>query len=106
MIPPFLKTKLHQITVIIDRAEYIKKMDTFGSVDPYIIVKFGGSSIKTEVVKNNISPTWRTVLKLPLTLPTVNETIQILLMDHDIAKKHEIIGSCYVSIQDILEKKY
>lgn len=63
-MPPYLETTLYQITVTIDRGQSIKKMDTWGTVDPYIIVKFGAITMKTPYKSNTQNPTWQSVIKV------------------------------------------
>ena len=58
MMPPFLDTKLHQLNITLDRGEGIKKMDTWGSVDCYVKLKFGAVTMKSKVINNTQKPTW------------------------------------------------
>lgn len=58
MFPPQVKLKGHQIIINVFKGESIKKMDTIGSVDPYIQFKFLGAKHQTKVIKRNQNPIW------------------------------------------------
>ena len=58
-----------QVTITLVRARGLKKMDTFGSADPYVVLRCGRGSKaqctrlgkeqhRTEIVKNSRAPTW------------------------------------------------
>lgn len=58
MFPPQVKLKGHQVIVTVFKGEQLKKMDTIGSVDPYVQIRYGDLKQKTKVVKNNQNPVW------------------------------------------------
>ena len=56
---PQIQTKPFQIRIQLIRGEKLAKMDSIGgSIDSYLIVRFGNVSYKTEVIKNNLNPIW------------------------------------------------
>lgn len=56
---PEVQTKTFQIRIGLLKGENFVKMDNFGgSIDSYIVFKFGSSSFKTEAIKNNQNPFW------------------------------------------------
>jgi len=56
---PQIQTKPFQIKIQLIKGEKLVKMDSIGgSIDAYIVVRFGAVSFKSEVIKNNINPFW------------------------------------------------
>jgi Ca2+-dependent lipid-binding protein len=56
------------------RAEDLPKMDTFGTCDAYVQVKFSGNpEIKTEIIKNTFTPVWNEQLNIPGFFTLFNE---------------------------------
>lgn len=56
---PQIQTKCFQIKIQLIKGENLVKMDNMlGSIDSYLLFRFGSSFFKTEVVKNTINPFW------------------------------------------------
>lgn len=58
LLPPFLNMEMNQMTIVLTRAQNIKKMDKFGKVDPFVKVKFGLVEFKTKHCKDTYDPIW------------------------------------------------
>ena len=58
-MPPQLQTKGYQMKIELLRAENLIKMDNWGgSIDAFLIIKFGHIEFKTEIIKDNRNPVW------------------------------------------------
>lgn len=56
---PQIQTKTFQIKIQLIKGENFVKMDNFGgSIDSYLLFRFGGSFFKTDVIKNTVNPFW------------------------------------------------
>lgn len=50
-MPSTIKKNFKQINISIFQGQKFPKMDTFGIIDPYLIINRKNSALKTEVVK-------------------------------------------------------
>lgn len=57
------------------RGENLPKMDSMGSVDPLVEIKFGTAVNRTSTIKGNYSPQWLEEVQLPVILPTVADIL-------------------------------
>jgi len=56
---PQIETKCYQIRIQLIKGENLVKMDNIGgSIDSYLLFRFGGISYKTEAIKNTTTPFW------------------------------------------------
>jgi hypothetical protein len=82
--PPEIPAEEYELVVDIVRGQGIPKMDKIGSCDPYIIVHFAGSQLRTEIKKDTLVPVWGEKLCLPITMPSLVDLIRIELWDNDV----------------------
>jgi Ca2+-dependent lipid-binding protein len=54
-----------------------------GKCDGYVIVKFEGADLKTEVKKNTYTPDWLEKMSIPVVLPTMADVITLQVNDWD-----------------------
>ena len=79
-------------------------MDTFGTIDAYVITKFGGKEMKTTAVTAKsdvaaIEQEWW----LPIQWPLSSDRLVIKCFDED-KVMDEIVGSMYFSVKDLVAK--
>ena len=56
---PQIQTKCFQIRIQLIKGQNLVKMDNMGgSIDSYLLFRFGGISYQTEPIKNTINPFW------------------------------------------------
>ncbi len=102
--------------ILLIKGEKLKKMDKFGTCDPVLKIEYAGIKIQSTVIKKEQNPHWNEEilvisifcyikLQIPVSIPTVNETITLKLYDWEAAGSDEIMGSCSFKIQDILDGK-
>jgi len=77
------------------RGEGLEDKDKIGKSDPYLKIEFGGKSVRTKTIKNNLSPQWNETFTFEL--PKGKETeIKLKVMDDDIGFD-DTIGCATVS---------
>jgi len=57
-MPPQIHTKGWQLKIGLLKGENLIKLDSWGSIDSYLVISFGNVEYKTEVIKDNINPIW------------------------------------------------
>eukprot|EP01129_Flabellula_baltica_P011560 TRINITY_DN5091_c0_g1_i1.p1 TRINITY_DN5091_c0_g1~~TRINITY_DN5091_c0_g1_i1.p1 ORF type:complete len:1232 (-),score=264.76 TRINITY_DN5091_c0_g1_i1:19-3714(-) len=100
LLPPHIQTQEYQLAVNVYRAENLPHMDLIGSSDPFVRVQFGGASIKTKVVVNNVNPEWNTQLLIPFTMPTMANTIRFEVKDQDV-DSDDFISIFNIKLDDV-----
>uniref|UniRef100_A0A3Q4BF82 Copine-3 n=1 Tax=Mola mola TaxID=94237 RepID=A0A3Q4BF82_MOLML len=90
-------------------ARKLDKKDTFGKSDPFLEISKKGDDGKwklvhrTEVVKNNLSPTWK---KFTVPLQTfcssdLDRPLKVDCSDHDSDGSHDLIGSFTTTVNEL-----
>jgi len=71
------------------------------SSDPFVEFTQGGVSVgKSEIVENNLNPTWKPImLKL-----APKGVVRITCMDYDMLSRDDLIGEAIVSVKELLTK--
>lgn len=93
------------------RCTQLKNMDRFSKSDPFLRISKiveGGSVIpicKTEVVMNNLNPTWKQICLTTQQLGSKDNPLVIECLDFEDSGKHELIGKLQKSVAD-LEKLF
>ncbi|KAL4446514.1 hypothetical protein ABPG74_001255 [Tetrahymena malaccensis] len=103
MLPPQLQQKPGQIVFKLFKAEALKKMDTFYSIDAYVVLECGGFSLKSDTVMDNKNPTWFKEMWVPLFQPTVNQNLTLKLWDYDRGSDDELVGCCNFNLKQIID---
>ena len=89
-----------QLTAI--GANLTKDMDTFGSQDPYCVIKIGDKVLKTEVdEKTGKTPKWNKQFEIEY---MQEKTLEILIMDDD-PGSDDLIGKTILQLGDYLKDK-
>ncbi|KAL5701490.1 Protein BONZAI 3 [Ranunculus cassubicifolius] len=89
------------------RCTHLKNMDMFSKSDPFLRISKiieGGSVIpicKTEVVMNNLNPTWKQVCLTTQQCGSKDTPLVIECFDFDESGNHELIGKLQKSVADI-----
>ncbi|CAH2224237.1 extended synaptotagmin-1 [Pelobates cultripes] len=97
------------IRVFVLEAENLIAKDNFmggmikGKSDPYTVIRAGGKSVRTKVVKENLNPRWDQAFEILVTdIP--GQDIEFNVFDKDV-DADDSLGSCKVSVKDVLKKK-
>ncbi|GAB1601873.1 copine-3-like isoform X2 [Argonauta hians] len=104
------KSELVQLSF---RAKKLDNKDFLGKSDPFLEFSRQNSDgswqvvHRTEVVKNNLNPTWKTIEIKSQTLCKGDKTapIQINCYDWDSDGSHDMIGSCHMTLTEMMEAK-
>lgn len=106
LLAPQLKFKGQQMKITLIKGDSFMKLDFFGSIDSYVIAEFGNAKILTEPISNNRNPVYGLVIFIPYFEPSINEVMNLTIMDYDLGKKDDILGTLVIKKNDILEGKY
>lgn len=74
-----------------------------GKSDPYVMVRSGGKSVQTRVIKETLNPHWDQTFEIVVT-DVPGQDIEFLLFDKDI-DKDDSLGSCKVAVKNVLKLK-
>ncbi|KAG8585766.1 hypothetical protein GDO81_005144 [Engystomops pustulosus] len=97
------------IRVFVLEAENLIAKDNFmggmirGKSDPYVVVRSGGKSVQTRVIKETLNPRWDQTFEIIVT-DVPGQDIEFLLFDKDI-DKDDSLGSCKVAVKKVLKQK-
>lgn len=87
------------LEVNVRAARGLVKMDTFGSADPYAVVRVGAATQQTEVVKNCLEPSWDATLRFEDVDP--NSSVIVRLYDWDRMSSDDPMGQVVLRMEDI-----
>lgn len=103
-------SKSSEKLILTFRAEKLDKKDTMGKSDPFLEIcrslPDGNWQVvqKTEVVKNNLNPSWRPIeIKTARLGETPDAPVKINCYDYDSDKKKELIGSFSTSVAEMMQ---
>eukprot|EP00996_Jenningsia_fusiforme_P001159 NODE_205_length_2768_cov_58.839647_g188_i0.p1 GENE.NODE_205_length_2768_cov_58.839647_g188_i0~~NODE_205_length_2768_cov_58.839647_g188_i0.p1 ORF type:complete len:514 (+),score=66.15 NODE_205_length_2768_cov_58.839647_g188_i0:1161-2702(+) len=94
-----------QVTIL--KATNLKKADTFGKSDPYVVASVSTQSKQTKVIKSNLNPTWNETFVF---YPTVANqggflltdlSLAVQCFDYDSIGEHDELGSGLVDLHDV-----
>ncbi|XP_016352201.1 extended synaptotagmin-1-like [Sinocyclocheilus anshuiensis] len=76
-----------------------------GKSDPYVKIQIGGETFKSQVIKENLSPTWNEMYEVVLTqLPGQELTLEVF--DKDMDMKDDFMGRLKMNLSDIISSQY
>ncbi len=87
------------LEVNVRAARGLVKMDTFGSADPYAVVRVGAATQQTEVVKNSRAPSWDATFHFEDVDP--NSSVIFRLYDWDRLTSDDPMGQVVLRMEDI-----
>uniref|UniRef100_A0A672MX01 Extended synaptotagmin-1-like n=1 Tax=Sinocyclocheilus grahami TaxID=75366 RepID=A0A672MX01_SINGR len=62
-----------------------------GKSDPYVKIQIGGETFKSQVIKENLNPTWNEMYELP------GQELTLEVFDKDMDMKDDFMGSSYLN---------
>jgi Ca2+-dependent lipid-binding protein len=94
-----------EVTVLVERAKGLPRMDTFGLSDPFCAVSVGKSERhKTKVVKRNLNPEWNE--EFVYNVEEGARELKIVLYDWSVTKEEDFIGQVAFSVDNLQENTY
>jgi WD40 repeat protein len=94
-----------EVTVLVEKARNLPRMDTFGLADPFCAVNVGKSERhKTKVVKNNLNPEWNE--EFVYNVEEGARELKLVLYDWSITKAEEFIGQVVFPIDELLKEPF
>lgn len=90
------------VEIKIIRAKNLVAMDRNGLSDPFCEVKVGGRKrYVTSIKKKTLSPVWDELVTTEM--PKQNETLEILVWDHDVLFQKDFLGSLSFTLQQLMQ---
>uniref|UniRef100_A0A8C1L2U2 Extended synaptotagmin-like protein 1b n=1 Tax=Cyprinus carpio TaxID=7962 RepID=A0A8C1L2U2_CYPCA len=76
-----------------------------GKSDPYVKIQIGGETFKSQVMKENLNPTWNEMYEVVLTqLPGQELTLEVF--DKDMDMNDDFMGRLKMNLSDIISSQY
>lgn len=76
-----------------------------GKSDPYVKIQIGGETFKSQVIKENLNPTWNEMYEVVLTeLP--GQELSLEVFDKDMDMKDDFMGRLKINLSDIISSQY
>lgn len=84
------------------RARSLLAMDINGYSDPYCIIKVGGTSHRTSIVKKSLKPSWNEVFIIyPLELKKANGSVKFEVWDADQWTADDFLGQVLSKLAEV-----
>ena len=107
MMPPRIEFHPFTLKLNILEAQYLAALDNLSkSSDPYVIVEFVETQVRTRVIKSNLNPEFYEYLQIGVMEPLLADTIVIRVMDFDRGVNDDLVGVITLSYKDIKENGY
>lgn len=91
------------IRVFIEKANDLRNLEKFGTIDPYCKVLVNGlSKGRTDFKSQTLNPVWNQVIYVAVTSP--NQRITLQCMDVETVNKDRSVGEFNVNVQDYLRR--
>ena len=110
-LPSQVKIQYRQMSIYLIKAEELPDRDSIlekkknRQCDPYIVFKYFGLEIQSEVAKNiNDVAVWNQIINIPIQVPPVSQRIVMLIRDKD-NFGFDYIGSYEIDINDVFGKE-
>ena len=103
-LPPMLDGRL---TITVDGAKNLPKLDMFGHADPYITIQVMQQTEKTKKKKNEANPTFGETFEFPLQQVPTQHNITFTLMEWNASWKgnHTPVGTATVPLRDVAKNQ-
>eukprot|EP00824_Muranothrix_gubernata_P009272 TRINITY_DN21846_c0_g1_i1.p1 TRINITY_DN21846_c0_g1~~TRINITY_DN21846_c0_g1_i1.p1 ORF type:complete len:1314 (+),score=387.07 TRINITY_DN21846_c0_g1_i1:460-3942(+) len=97
------QSSIGQLVVTVIEAKNLKKMDTFGASDPYVMVNVEGSEAKTEVIMKTLTPKWNATFTF--SVGSAGSDLLLTLYDFDKVGAHEVMGVVRLPLSVVINAK-
>uniref|UniRef100_A0A8C1DC69 Extended synaptotagmin-like protein 1b n=1 Tax=Cyprinus carpio carpio TaxID=630221 RepID=A0A8C1DC69_CYPCA len=71
-----------------------------GKSDPYVKIQIGGETFKSQVIKENLNPTWNEMYELP------GQELTLEVFDKDMDMNDDFMGRLKMNLSDIISSEY
>jgi len=89
-----------ELTVKVEKARNLPRMDTFGLADPFAAVTCGkGTRHKTKVVSNNLNPVWND--EFIFNVEESARELKLVLYDWSFTKEEDFMGQVLIPTSDL-----
>lgn len=91
-----------KVTIKSARIRNMTAMDLGGTSDPFCIFSFVGAQNTTDIIMETLSPIWED-LNYEYTVYGCSSVMMITVWDWDEGTDNDVIGKCYVHVEDLLK---
>ncbi|KAL0235171.1 hypothetical protein GEMRC1_001753 [Eukaryota sp. GEM-RC1] len=99
--PPGMEVLPYRINIRLFKGRQFPKLDRFGTCDPYLLLSFSGSKVKSSVVNQSLHPVWNELVSLPALTPTMTDHVSLAFYNKNITGK-KLIGNLNFSFSSIV----
>eukprot|EP00441_Pelagodinium_beii_P022357 CAMPEP_0197677084 /NCGR_PEP_ID=MMETSP1338-20131121/87825_1 /TAXON_ID=43686 ORGANISM="Pelagodinium beii, Strain RCC1491" /NCGR_SAMPLE_ID=MMETSP1338 /ASSEMBLY_ACC=CAM_ASM_000754 /LENGTH=266 /DNA_ID=CAMNT_0043257867 /DNA_START=91 /DNA_END=887 /DNA_ORIENTATION=- len=92
------------LVIRVKSARQLYRLDVTSESDPYVVAELGQQRFKTKRVKNDANPSWNEPLLLNVKNPNT-DVVHLSVWDADTFSKDDLIGDCYIAIEDVLRQQ-
>ena len=106
LMPHRVRWTHYSLLVAIYRIEGLPNMDEYGSTDAFVSIKLPGqAALKSKVVPNSLNPVFNELLRFPVRLPIMYDTLTISVSDFDQGGYDDLMADTTFSLNDIVRQK-
>ena len=104
LMPHLVRWTHYSLFVAVYRVEGLPNMDDYGSTDAFVSVKLPGqAAVKTRVVQNSLNPQFNELLRLPVQLPIMYDSVTVSVSDYDQGGYDDLVADTVFSLNDIVK---
>ena len=89
------------LCVTVMRARDLEAMDFGGTSDAYTVIACGDHKVRSKIIQKNLNPVWDEMFVMPV--HDLSVPLKISVLDNDDMSADDIIGSCSIWLEDVLE---
>eukprot|EP00753_Platysulcus_tardus_P013875 PLAT3886.1.p1 GENE.PLAT3886.1~~PLAT3886.1.p1 ORF type:complete len:1326 (-),score=569.73 PLAT3886.1:111-4088(-) len=104
--PPSVKRRGYNLVAKLYKAQFLPSIDTWGSCDAFLSLRFNGIVSRTSVVYDDTSPVWNEKLRLPVYTPCFSNNIDLELWNWNRAQPDQLLASTTVKFSDLLSETF
>ena len=105
LMPQLVRWTHYSLFVAVYRIEGLPSMDDYGSTDAFVSVKLpGAAAVKTKIVRNSLNPSFNELLRLPVQLPIMYDSVTVSVSDYDQGGYDDLVADTSFSLNEIVRK--
>jgi len=105
LMPHLVRWTHYSLFVAVYRVEGLPNMDDYGSTDAFVSIKLPGQAAsKTRVMRNSLNPTFNELLRLPVRMPMINDTVTIAVSDFDQGGYDDLVADTSFTLRQIINR--
>ncbi|XP_030841562.1 myoferlin isoform X6 [Strongylocentrotus purpuratus] len=95
------------LVIVVDSGKSLPNIEKFGTIDPFVQLKFAGTKKKTKVVDDSTDPQWGETIEFNLSDKplTASDSVELEVYDHEKIGRNKLIGSYTLALRDVVKGK-